>query len=110
MKHKLVKALVLVLATLFIACNSSKELDIWKVYFLGGQSNMDGYGFNDQLLHSLKKRIPNSMIFNGKRDNEGSPNGGIGIWSPVEPGHGNMFQTDGLRNHSLELYTLHRKN
>ena len=71
---------------------------------------MDGYGLNSQLPDSLKKKIPNSMIFNGKRDNEGIPNGGIGIWSPVEPGHVNMFQTDGLRNHSLELYTLHRKN
>ena len=45
---------------------------------------MDGYGFNDQLPDSLKRRIPNSMIFNGN-DNEGSPNGGISIWSPVEP-------------------------
>ena len=83
MKHKLVKAIVLVLENLFMACNSSKELDIWEVYYFGGQSNMDGYGFNDQLTYSLKSKIPNSMIFNGKRDNEGSLNGGIGIWSPV---------------------------
>ena len=65
---------------------------------------MDGYGFNNQLPDSLKKRIPNSMIFNGKRDNEGSPNGGIGIWSPVEPGHGNMFQTDGALNSLSKMF------
>ena len=81
-----------------MTCNSSKELDIWKVYYFGGQSNMDGYGFNDQLPDSLKKMILNSMIYNGKRDNERSLNGGIGIWSPVEPGHGNMFQTDDISN------------
>ena len=73
MKYKLEKASLLALATLLIACNSSNELDIWKMYYFGGQSNMDGYGFNNQLPDSLKKKIPNSMIFNGKRDNEGSP-------------------------------------
>ena len=65
---------------------------------------MDGYGHNSQLPDSLKKRIPNSMIFNGKRDNEGSPNGGIGIWSPVEPGHGNMFQTNGVSNSLSKMF------
>ena len=104
MKYKLEKASLLALATLLLTCNSSKELDIWKVYYFGGQSNMDGYGFNDQLPDSLKKKIPNSMIFNGKRDNEGSPNGGIGIWSPVEPGHGNMFQTDGVSNSLSKMF------
>ena len=104
MKNKLVKAFVLAFTTLLITCNSSEELDIWKVYYFGGQSNMDGYGFNDQLPDSLKKRIPNSMIFNGKRDNKGSLNGGIGIWSYVEPGHGNMFQTDGVSNSLSEMF------
>jgi len=104
MKYKLEKAFLLALATLLMTCNSSKEFDVWKVYFLGGQSNMDGYGFNDQLPDSLKKRIPNSMIFNGKRDNKGSLNGGIGIWSPVEPGHGNMFQTDGVSNSLSKMF------
>tara|TARA_B100000886_G_C20073856_1_gene347003 strand:+ start:266 stop:475 length:210 start_codon:yes stop_codon:yes gene_type:complete len=69
MEYKLVDASVLLLATLLITCNLSKELDIWKIYYFGGQSNMDGYGFNDQLPDSLKNRIPSSMIFNGKRDN-----------------------------------------
>ena len=57
MKYKLLKAFMLVFITLLIACNSSKELDIWKVYYFGGQSNMDGYGYNSQLPDSLKKRF-----------------------------------------------------
>ena len=65
---------------------------------------MDGYGHNSQLPDSLKKRIPNSMIFNGKRDYEGSRNGGIGIWSPVEPGHGNMFQTNGVSKSLSKMF------
>ena len=84
MKYKLGIAYVLALATFLVTCNSSKELDIWKVYYFGGQSNMDGYGFNDQLSDSLKRRISNSMIFNGKRDNKGSILGGIGVWAPVD--------------------------
>ena len=104
MKYKLGKASLLALATLLMTCNSSKELDIWKVYYFGGQSNMDGYGHNSKIPDSLRKKIPNAMIFNGKRDNEGSPNGGIGKWSPVEPGHGNMFQTDGTSNSLSEMF------
>ena len=98
MKYKLGKASLLALATLLMNCMSSKELDIWKVYYFGGQSNMDVFGHDSQLPDSLKKMIPTSMTFNGKRDNEGSPNSGTGIWSPVELGHGNMFQTDGVSN------------
>ena len=78
------RILKLLVLTILASCNSFSRLDIWKVYYLGGQSNMDGYGYNSQLPDSLKKKIPNSMIFNGKRDNEGSLNGGIGIWSPVQ--------------------------
>ena len=104
MKYKLVKVFGLALVILLMTCNSSNELDIWQVYYFGGQSNMDGYGFNDQVPDSLNRRIPNSMIFNGKRDNKGSLNGGIGIWSPVEPGHGNMFQTDGISNSLSKMF------
>ena len=55
MKYELVKAFMLVFTTLLITCNSSKELDIWKVYYFGGQSNMDGYGFNNQLPDSYQE-------------------------------------------------------
>ena len=98
------RSLVLSFVTIIISCNSSIKLDTWKVYYLGGQSNMDGYGHNSQLPDSLKKRIPNAMIFNGKRDNEGSLNGGIGIWSSVEPGHGYMFETNGNFNSLYKMF------
>ena len=81
-----------------ISCQPIKEVDTWKVYYFGGQSNMDGYGHNSKLPDSLKKAIPNSMIFNGNRNNQGSLEGGIGIWTPVEPGHGYLFETNGISN------------
>ena len=65
---------------------------------------MDGYGHNSQLPDSLKNRIPNAMIFNGKRDSEGSLNGGVGIWSYVEPGHGYMFETNGNFNSLSKMF------
>ena len=86
------------------SCNSSTQVDTWKVYYFGGQSNMDGYGHNSKLPDSLRKKIPNAMIFNGKRDNEGSLKGGIGIWSSVEPGHGYMFETNGNFNSLSRMF------
>jgi len=89
---------------LIISCQPIKEVDTWKVYYFGGQSNMDGYGQNSKLPDSLKKVILNSMIFNGHRDNHGSPKGGIGIWAPVEPGHGYLFETSGISNTLSDLF------
>ncbi|GIR56991.1 MAG: hypothetical protein CM15mP64_4030 [Candidatus Neomarinimicrobiota bacterium] len=64
------------------------------------------YGGMDIILNSpqSKKGDSKSMIFNGKRDNEGSLNGGIGIWSSVEPGHGYMFQTNGNSNSLSKMF------
>jgi len=82
----------------FISCSSNEEVDIWKVYYFGGQSNMDGFGYNSELPDSLNKVIGNAMIFDGKRDNEGKSDGGTGIWAPMEPGHGYGFKTNGHSN------------
>ena len=49
---------------------------------------MDGFGYNSELPDSLNGIIENAMIFDGNRDNEGNPNGGVGVWVPKELGHG----------------------
>ena len=100
----MLKDFTLFIIVVLFSCNSSNQVDTWKVYYFGGQSNMDGYGHNSNLPDSLRKKIPNAMIFNGKRDNKGSPNGGIGMWSPVEPGHGYMFETDGNSNSLSKMF------
>ena len=89
--------------SLFLSCKS-QEKEVWNVYYFGGQSNMDGYGYNSELPDSLDGIISNAMIFDGNRDNEGSPNGGVGIWSPVEPGHGYGFKTNGKSNDLSERF------
>ncbi len=65
---------------------------------------MDGYGYNSQLPDSLNGIVKNAMIFDGNRNNDGSPNGGLGIWAPVEPGHGYGFKTDGKINNLSEYF------
>jgi len=88
----------LVIVTFFIlSCNKSQP-DIWNLYFLGGQSNMDGYGYNNKLPNSHKGKISDSMIFDGNRINDGKSGGGIGIWADLKPGHGVGFKTDGNTN------------
>ena len=100
----MLKFFIFFIIVILSSCNSSTQVDTWKVYYLGGQSNMDGYGHNSKLPDSLRKKISNAMIFNGKRDNEGSLKGGIGIWSSVEPGHGYMFETNGNFNSLSRMF------
>ena len=59
---------------------------------------MDGFGYNSELPDSLNGIIENAMIFDGNRDNESKPTGGIGIWASVEAGHGYGFKTNGKAN------------
>ena len=97
------KNLLLPLVTFLLFSCAEKPLiktavDEWKVYYLGGQSNMDGYGYNNELPESLNIKFANVMIFDGKRVNDNKPDGGIGKWSPLEPGHGVGFNTDGKSN------------
>ena len=94
----MIKVRILAFLFFFLTCSNSKEIDTWKVYYLGGQSNMDGYGYNSKLPDSLNIEIENAMIFDGLRDNTGSSNGGVGKWEKIKPGHGYGFSTDGYLN------------
>lgn len=68
------------------------------VYFLGGQSNMDGYGYVNQLPVELSAVQPKVMMFHGNTSPDGRTVDGHGIWSPLKPGHGVGFQSDGKTN------------
>jgi len=69
-----------------------------RVFYLGGQSNMDGYGYNRDLPDSLSGSFDNVWIFHGNLAGDGEPNGGQGIWEPLKPGHGVGFASDGKSN------------
>ncbi len=69
-----------------------------RVFYLGGQSNMDGYGYNKDLPDSLSGSFDNVWIFHGNLAGDGESNGGKGIWEPLKPGHGVGFASDGKSN------------
>jgi len=78
----------------------------YNVYFLGGQSNMDGYGQITDLSEDLRTPISGAMIFHGNPAPDGSLVDGRGIWSELRPGHGVGFSSDGTTNHYSERFGI----
>lgn len=76
------------------------EKDTIKVFYLAGQSNMEGYGYNTDLPKTLKQPIKNVYIFHGNSAPDNNTNGGSGKWDNLQPGHGVGFSSD-LQNNTL---------
>ncbi|MBL8889400.1 MAG: hypothetical protein JNL67_05445 [Planctomycetaceae bacterium] len=74
------------------------------VIFLGGQSNMEGFGFVKELPTELGQEIPDSYIFHANASLDQHPIGGLGIWSPLKPGHGVGFTSDGKANNHSDRF------
>ena len=70
----------------------------YHLYYLGGQSNMDGYGLVDQLPEELTAPQKSVMVFQGSSTEDGKPATGQGLWAPLRPGHGADFRSDGKEN------------
>lgn len=68
------------------------------VYYLGGQSNMDGYGYADKLPAELRGELKTVPIFHGNTSPDEKAVDGKGIWSTLRPGHGVGFKSDGDAN------------
>ena len=76
----------------------------YKLYFLGGQSNMDGYGYVSDLPEDLRAPMPGAVIFHGNPAPDDSLTGGKGTWAPLRPGHGVGFSSDGAGNTYSERF------
>jgi len=72
--------------------------DTVRVYYLGGQSNMDGYGYNKDLNETFREANEAVWIFHGNSVGDDLPGGGLGIWAPLQAGHGVGFESDGTTN------------
>jgi hypothetical protein len=90
--------LILVGLALLAAACSAPEPTTYDLYFLGGQSNMEGFGFNDQLPAGVAAQSRDVMIFAGQMALDNEAHGGEGSWQPLEPGFGTGFRTDGETN------------
>ena len=72
--------------------------DTVRVFYLGGQSNMDGYGYNKDLPEELLNKNEEVWIFHGNPVGDDLSDGGLGLWEPLMPGHGAGFSSDGRSN------------
>jgi len=90
--------IVVVLSLLAVSAFAKKKGDEFKLFYLGGQSNMVGYGYNKDLPDSLLKNLDDVWIYQGNPVSDGNESGGLGLWEPLKPGHGTGFKSDGEAN------------
>ena len=86
------------LMILTVAVVSRVDAEEYQVFYLGGQSNMDGYGAVAELPDDLKKPVADVMIFHGNTSPDGARVDGKGVWGELKPGHGVGFSSDGSVN------------
>ncbi len=87
---------LIVILTLLVSCTGKKN--DYHLYFLGGQSNMDGYGFVSQLPEELNAPVAGVMIYHGNTAADNTDTDGRGCWATLQPGHGVGFSSDGITN------------
>lgn len=80
-----------------LLCSLAQATD-FHVYYLGGQSNMDGYGYVNQLPDELNGPVDGVPVFHGNTSRDNQPVDGRGVWSTLQPGHGVGFSSDGKTN------------
>lgn len=66
--------------------------DEFDVYFLGGQSNMEGFGQVSDLPTKFERPIDGVFIFHATPREDQQPLDGQGNWSPLTGGHGTGFK------------------
>ena len=81
-----------------MALGQQSDVDTVRLFYLGGQSNMDGYGYNSELPDDLDKTFKQVPIYHGNPAGDHKLNGGLGLWENLKPGHGNGFSSDGNTN------------
>jgi len=109
MKRKifLCSYLALLAVTLFLSSSlnaQSTGSDTVRVYYLGGQSNMDGHGYTRDLPESLSGKNDEVWIFHGNPVGDDRSDGGLGLWEPLQAGHGANFQSDANSNKLSERF------
>ncbi|MFH6767508.1 sialate O-acetylesterase [Gaetbulibacter aquiaggeris] len=99
---------LVVICNLLICCIafSQNKSNTFKLFYLGGQSNMDGFGYNKDLPDSLNTNFDDVYIFHGNPAIGGELDGGLGIWEQLKPGHGEGFSSDNEKNNLSERFGL----
>lgn len=88
--------LVFIVAPFLLFAQAKK--DTIRVFYLGGQSNMQGYGYVKELPDSLNRKNKSAFIYQGNPVGDNDKTGGLGKWDVLQPGHGTGFASDGNTN------------
>ena len=91
------KSILLFLLMPFMLLAQIKK-DSIRVFYLGGQSNMEGFGYVKGLPANLNKINKNVFIYQGNPTVDNDDTGGLGKWDFLRPGHGTGFSSDGKEN------------
>ena len=70
----------------------------YKLYYLGGQSNMDGYGSVNELPELHRQVVDDVLIYQSSQEQVNTPTNGAGKWTPLTAGHGRGFTSNGTAN------------
>ncbi len=106
MKNNIVRIFTVLCLLPFISFGQKQKTEKIRMFYLGGQSNMDGYGYNKDLPKSLNKTIKDVWIFHGNIAADEEEGGGIGIWEELKPGHGTGFSSNANENNLSDRFGL----
>lgn len=76
----------------------------YKVYYLGGQSNMEGFGENSDLPAQYRTPLTTVPIFQGNPVADFKPHGGVGLWEVLQPGFGRQFSATPQANQRSDYF------
>ncbi|MBN1387555.1 MAG: hypothetical protein JW965_03865 [Bacteroidales bacterium] len=94
----------IVISVLIVTGCSKQQGTEYNLYYLGGQSNMEGYGYCSEIPDSYLESIDDILIFHGNTAADGVEIDGKGIWSQLKPGHGGGFSSNGNQNNYSDRF------
>ncbi|MFH1943244.1 MAG: sialate O-acetylesterase [bacterium] len=97
-------AFVIIIFIPLFQCGQKIAGTQYQLYYLGGQSNMDGFGFTRELPEELNATDEGVMIFHGNSALDRAEIDGKGVWVEFRPGHGTGFSSDGETNHYSDRF------
>ncbi len=84
----MLRSLAILASLLLGALPAFAQGTVYHVYYLGGQSNMNGLGYVRELPDSMRGPVEGVRIFSGNSMPDSVAAGGEGRWSELEPGYG----------------------
>ena len=95
---------MLKILTLMLLVTLPATAATYKVYYLGGQSNMEGFGENVDLPANYRAPLKSVPVFQGNPAADFKLNGGRGLWDTLQPGYGRQFYSDGKTNRYSDYF------